>query len=168
MARAPATKPIYKVHAHTCPTCRETSYDKKLADNHPVWPWLIEYSGQTLHMFQITRGDGLTPAQRIRGKTSCAPRAKFADKVFYKPMKTVKVENDTQQKWKYGIWLGIIEHTSEHIIGTSEGVIKCRAIAPVAQGGRYDCDFFDGIKGTPWKPSPRHTTWRLKTSLDDR
>ena len=27
-----------------------------------------------------------------------------------------------------GIWLGFIDHTNEHIIRTSRGIVKCRAI----------------------------------------
>ena len=143
----------------------ETNYDMKLADNHPIWPWLIEYAGQTLHMFQVTRGDGLTPSQRIRGKTSSGPRARIGDKVLYKMMKTVKADNDTERRWKYGIWQGMIEHTGEHVIGTKEGTLKCRAISQLVPDKRYDAEFFDSTRGTPWKPSPRHSTWRLKTSL---
>ena len=72
----------------------EANYGTKLADNHPVWPWLIEYVGQTLHMFQINRDDGLTPVQRIRGKMAMGPRARIGEKVLHKPMKTAKLHND--------------------------------------------------------------------------
>eukprot|EP00974_Lingulodinium_polyedra_P003564 334879-Lingulodinium_polyedra.AAC.1 len=73
----------------------------KLEDDHPIWPWLIEYAAQTLHMFQVNRSDGLTAAQRIRGRMSMGPRARIGEKVLYKTMKTVKLENDTEKRWNY-------------------------------------------------------------------
>ena len=144
----------------------ETNYGYTLMNKHPIWPWLIEYAGQTLHMFGNTREDGLTPVQRIRGRISMAPRVRLGEKVLYKSMKTVKVENDTQSTWNYGIWLGTIEHTSEHIIGTRDGTVKCRAISPLPGDKCFDGEFFDSIKGTPWRPSPRFKSWKIKTSLD--
>ena len=77
----------------------EANYDMKLTDDHPIWPWLIEYAGQTLHMFQVNRDDGLTPVQRIRGKMAMGPRARIGEKVLYKPMKTVRLDNDTEKRW---------------------------------------------------------------------
>lgn len=79
---------------------------------------------------------------------------------------TVKPNDDTDRRWKYGIWLGTVEHTGEHIIGTKEGTIKCRAIAQLTPDRKYDAEFLDKIRGTPWKPSPKHNTWKLRTNLD--
>ena len=81
-------------------------------------------------------------------------------------MKTVKPENDVEQRWEYGIWLGTIEHTSEHIIGTKDGVIKCRAISPLCNGNNFDLKTFDEFQGSPWRPSPRHNSWKLRTNLE--
>ena len=138
----------------------------KLEHNHPIWPWLIEYAAQTLHQFQITRDDGLTPAQRLRGKSAMSARAKIGEKILYKPMKTVKVDKTTP-KWRYGVWLGTIEHTSEHIIGTHDGVVKCRAIAPLAGERRFDAKYLEKMVGTPWKPSPNHKGWKIRTNLEE-
>ena len=89
----------------------EANYKTKLSDSHPIWPWLIEYAAQTLHVFGATREDGLSPAQRIRGKTAQGPRARIGEKVVYKHMKTVRPESDTEQKMRYAIGLGVKEHT---------------------------------------------------------
>ncbi len=32
--------------------------------------------------------------------------------------------------------------------------------------GIFGCEYFERITGAPLKPSPRHTTWRLKSSLE--
>ena len=85
-----------------------------------------------------------------------SPRAHFGEKVFYKPAKTVEI-NKSEAKWRYGIWLGVIEHTSEHIVGTADGVIKCRAVAPLPEDNQYDAEFLEKMRGTPWKPSAKHS-----------
>ena len=41
--------------------------------------------------------------------------------------KTVTLSKD-EPKWKIGIWVGFIDHSNEHIVATSRGIIKCRAI----------------------------------------
>ena len=119
-------------------------------------------------MFGTTRNDGLSPAQRIRGKTSSGPRARIGEKVLYKPVKTIRPDNDTEQKWKYGTWLGVIEHTGEHVIGTRDGTLKCKAISQLTPDRKYDSEMFDEMQGTPWKPSLGHKTWKLRTSLNGR
>ena len=86
----------------------------KLENKRPIWPWLIQYAAQTIHMYQINRQDGLTAAQRIRGRTSIPPRANLDEQMLYKPMKTVKF-NKFEAKWRYVIWFGNIEHMSVHI-----------------------------------------------------
>ena len=137
----------------------------KLLDDHPAWPWIIEYAGQTLHMFHINRADGLTPSQIIRGKTCTTPRARIGEKVLYKTMKTLKLNDDTEKRWRYGIWLGVIDTSGEHIIGTADGK-KCRAVAQIANDKKFDARFFAAITGTQWRPSPRHNSWKFRTCVD--
>ena len=52
---------------------------------------------------------------------------KFAEFIYFKPAKTVNIAKD-EAKWREGVWLGFIDNTNEHIIGTKHGAIKCRAI----------------------------------------
>ena len=88
----------------------ENCINVKLEDNHPLWPWLIKYAGQTLHFYQANRHDGLTPVRRVREKSAMSPRAKFGEKVLDKPMTMVKL-NKTEPKKRFGAWLVTIEHT---------------------------------------------------------
>ena len=123
----------------------ETNYNMKLMDDHPPWPWVIEYAGQTLHMFHINREDGLAPSQRIRGETCTTPRARIGEKVLYKTVKTGKLNDDTEKRWRYGIWLGVIKTSDEHIFGTANGVVKCSAVAQIANDTKFDAEFFAAI-----------------------
>ena len=65
--------------------------------------------------------------QRIRADPTIPDIPKFAEHIYFKPAKTVSISKD-EPRWRTGIWLGFIDHTNEHLIGTTKGVIKCRAI----------------------------------------
>ena len=51
---------------------------------------------------------------------------KFGENVYFKLAKTLKIAKD-EAKWRSGLWLGFIDHTNEHLIGTQKGIIKCRS-----------------------------------------
>ena len=93
----------------------ESRSNISLTSQRAIWLWLIEHAAQCLHMYQTGRGDGLMPYQRIRGRVAMTRSVRFGEKVLYKPSKTVKMDK-TEARWKYGLWLGITEHTCEHII----------------------------------------------------
>ena len=61
----------------------------------------------------------------------------------------------------------MIKQTKEHIVGTRHGSLKCRAISPSDENKRFDPELFVAMRGAPWKPSPRHEGWKLKTDLED-
>ena len=44
------------------------------------------------------------------------------------------------------------EESGESLIGTAAGVIKVRTIRRRAGGARWNKEFFDSVKGTPWEP----------------
>jgi hypothetical protein len=79
-------------------------------------------------------------------------------------MKTVKIDKD-QPRWNKGTWIGIIDHTNEHIIGTEEGVVKCRSIHPMERSKKWDVEAMKKIKGSPWKPNPNRKSLRITTRI---
>ena len=38
------------------------------------------------------------------------------EKVLHQIKKTVKLTDDREKRWRYGIWLGVIETSGEHIL----------------------------------------------------
>jgi hypothetical protein len=79
-------------------------------------------------------------------------------------MKTVNIEKD-QPRWMKGTWLGITDHTNEHIIGTEDGFVKCRAIHPREESQRWNADAMMKIRGSPWKPNPNRKSLRITTRI---
>ena len=95
----------------------EQNMAEKLTNESSIWPWLIEYAAQVIHTFKIHTEDQRSSRQRIRADPSVPEIPKFGEHVNFKPSKTVILSKD-EPKWKSGIWLGFIDHTNEHIIGT--------------------------------------------------
>ena len=65
------------------------------------------------------------------------------------------------------MWLGSIETSDEHIVGTELGVIKARAVASVSGDKRFDGKAIEDMKGTPWKPSTKHKGTKIRTHLSE-
>jgi len=141
----------------------ETQANTKIESTHPLWPWLVEYAAMGIYMYQVG-SDGKTARQRTRGRSSMASTVGFGEQVLYKPMKTIKIDK-SEARWLRGTWIGIIDHSNEHIIGTEEGVVKCRAIHPREKASKWDIDAMMKIKGTPWKPNPNRRSLRITTRI---
>ena len=78
----------------------------------------------------------------------------------------MKLNDDTEKRWRYGIWLRVIETSDEHSIASANGVVTCRAVAQIANDKKFDAEFFAAVTGTPWRPSPRHNSWKILTCVD--
>ena len=141
----------------------ETKANTEIGTSHPIWPWLVEYAAMCIYMYQVGP-DGQTARQRTRGRAAMANTVGLGEQVLYKPSKTVKLEKD-EARWRKGTWLGVIDHTNEHIIGTAEGVVKCRAIHPREADKKWDVDAMQSIKGFPWKPNPNRKSLRITTKI---
>jgi len=141
----------------------ETQADTKIDATHPLWPWLVEYAAMGIYMYQVG-SDGKTARQRTRGRSAMAGTVGFGEQVLYKPMKTIKIDK-SEARWVKGTWIGIIDHTNEHIIGTEEGVVKCRSIHPREKDKKWSVEDMLKIKGTPWKPNPNRKSIRITTRI---
>eukprot|EP00973_Karenia_brevis_P095124 12425779-Karenia_brevis.AAC.1 len=102
--------------------------------------------------------------ERYRGSKSHQAIVSFGEQVLYKPAKTVKVHKD-DPRWEYGTWLGVSMETREHIVGTSKGVIRCRAITALEEEKKFQADKINEMQGTPWQPVPGRKTNRIPTRI---
>ena len=73
---------------------------------------------------------------------------------YYLELKTKGVYT-WEERWKEGIWLGVREQSGEIIVGTKDGVVKCRTFKRKAtEEERWDVKFLDEMVGVPWMPLP--------------
>lgn len=144
----------------------EASAETKLHAQDALWPWLIEFSAQTFLFWRISPSTGMTSIQRIRGRSHVSPKAKFGEVVLYRIPKTIRL-GKSEPRWRRGVWMGTVEWSDEHIIGTKLGVIRSRVISQLPDGQRYDAMHSDEVQGTPWKPSTKHVGDKLMTFIHE-
>ena len=102
--------------------------------------------------------------RRIRADPSVPDIPKFAEQIYFKPAKTVSISKD-EPRWRNGIWLGFIDHTNEHLIGTEKGVLKCRAIRRHDSSEQFNALMIEKLVGTTWKPVPGRNSMKIQTNI---
>ena len=144
----------------------EENIADKLSNESPIWPWLIQYAAQVIHTFKVHKEDKRTSRQRIRADPSIPDIPKFGENVYFKPAKTVIIPKD-ESKWRSGIWLGFIDGTNEHIIGTPKGILKCRSIRRHDASDQFDATMIEKLAGTPWRPVPGRESLKIPTNIEE-
>ena len=86
--------------------------------------------------------------------------------MYFKPAKTVHLAKD-EPKWREGTWLGFIDMTNEHLIGTKNGSLKCRAIKRFDETGRFDAQMINSLRGAPWEPVPGRQSLKVTTNIEE-
>ena len=145
----------------------EVNSNVKINPSHAIWPWLVEFAAQSILYWRVSGHDGLTAIERIRGRSSMSAKPRFGENVLYKVSKTVKL-GKAEPRWRPGVWLGSIENSDEHLLGTDLGVIKARAITSMNEERRFDGKAIESMKGIPWKPSTRHRGIKIRTHLSEK
>ena len=129
----------------------ENRYKRKVPLDNDVIPWLVIHQGFVYNRFQ-TGHDGKTPYSRIRGKMYDKALCEFGECVHYKiPKRLIGPElNKWDERWGEGVFLGVRPISNEVFIGTSEGVIKCRAIRRRVVADRWNPELLNSVRGVPW------------------
>ena len=144
----------------------EQNTGDKLKSDSPIWPWLVRYAAQIIHTFKVHKIDKRTSRQRIRADASVPEIPKFAETIYFKPAKTVSIPKD-EPKWRTGIWIGFLDHSNEHIIGTEKGTLKCRAIRRHDQSEQFNALMIEKMSGTPWRPVPGRNSMKIPTNIEE-
>ena len=105
----------------------------------------------------------------LHGKPAPEPRAEFGEAIMYVPLKGSESRKLKGEPRSYpGHYLGMNLRTGEHIIGTSQGVIKARDVWRIAVDERWNRSRLMTVKGFPWKPVPTTPGDRIPISIDHR
>ena len=90
-----------------------------------------------------------------RGRAFRRDMPEFGVKVQYLKPGSVGTHK-FESRWQGdAIFLGLREESGEWIVGTKEGVIKCRTLREVElESDRWDKQLIASLKGTPWEPIP--------------
>ena len=70
------------------------------------------------------------------------------------PLKDNTRKNKLEAKFEYGIWVGIAPRSGEFLLITPEGATRARNIKRLPPESKWDAEFMQQCKGTPWNHDP--------------
>ena len=96
----------------------------------------------------LVKDDGRTPYERLRGRDYKGEIVDYAEVVHYK----LEAEKVGKLDPFVGVWLGKSLSSDEHLIGTSQGIRRCRSIWRRPENKRWEQARLNAVTGTPWQP----------------
>ena len=117
-------------------------------------PWIVQHAGELISKYQINR-DGNTAYENVFGKPCRDEIVEFGEEVHYRISEIHTGILDARSA--SGVWLGERGKSSEHVIGTPQGVVKSYAIKRNPIEDRWNREAIEAVIGTPWQmvPSPK-------------
>ena len=127
----------------------EARIGAEIFQEHQIITWVIRHAAQVINRYR-TGEDGLPRHRRLKGKNFDREVAEIGESVWFLYSKS-KERSKMRSRWSSGLWLGI--RAGEAIIGTDEGVMKCRSIERKGtKEERWDLGQVEKMNGTPWEP----------------
>ena len=118
---------------------------------HDLMTWMVPHSGELLSKYQVNR-DGKTAYEKVWGEPCKDEIVEFGEEVFYRISEIDTGSLDARSA--SGVWLGKRWKSSEHFIGTPQGVVKSYAIKRKPIEDRWNRAAIEAVVGTPWKMVP--------------
>ena len=143
----------------------DTRYSSaRTAGDHHSVPWFVMHSAAVINRRRMGE-HGMTAYRRWKGKPFNRIVAEFGECIWY--LKSGSAGRDKfVNRWEEGIWLGIRDESGEVIVGTKDGVVKCRDFRrkPIEED-RWSVKTFDEFKGSPWEPIPGRSGMEIRTQI---
>ena len=132
--------------ARTLKEALEQRLQSEIKPKMAILAWLVEYVGTIYSLFQLGR-DGMTPFQRLKGRTWKIELPEFGETVEF--MKRTK--HKLSPKWEQGIYIGVKVNTSERIVGTRTGIFVVQSVRRKPKSERWNRQLVEDLWGLPWK-----------------
>ena len=133
-----------------------------------ITSWVIRWSGELITRYH-TGKDNKTAYERIRAKACNKPVCQICESVMYMPLDSPKTdERKVEPRMKEGIWLGTNERTEENIIGTCDGVFKCRTVQRRPEGEQWNAKQLQEMQGSVQQPGPGINSDKIPTAIVDQ
>ena len=132
----------------------------ELKDEDKIMEWIYVHAAFLVTRYQLGH-DGMTPWERLTGRTWHRPAVEMGETVLAKLATQRGGKMQTKQKKKLAarsiraVVVGQVSRTGEHIVvGESGDAVRCRTIFRVPEDERWNKDLVLAIKGTPRAPAP--------------
>ena len=133
----------------------ELAYKITLSGFDPIMALIVRHACWLLNRYLIG-SDGLTAYQRRWNQNFQQALCEFSETVLYmipsREQSNKGLKQKIEYRWDEGIWLGRCTESSETLIGSAEGVLRCRSIRRLPESDRYMLEVFKAFSATPWNP----------------
>ena len=124
----------------------EMHFGIKVQVEDQYFPWLVRHSSWLTSRF-LVKSDGKTPYERLREREYRGEVVEPCEVVHYK----LEAPGKMEPKTAVGVWLGKSNTSDEHLVGTPQGIRRCRSCYRRPEGKRWDKTVLDRMRGTPWQ-----------------
>ena len=130
-----------------------------------IMTWTARWAAGLISKY-VPGDDGKTPYERIRREACKVPLIPLGELVMYLPMGTATSSKGVPAR-RAGVWLGIVERTEGVIIGTRDGVVKCRPLSRLSRDDQWDKEMVLHMRGVPWEPVPGRKGMHTLVDIND-
>ena len=116
----------------------ETKIGEKLGPDHPMLPWIVEYSGTVITRYRVGK-DGRTAYCRFKGNNPSSKVVPLGERVLYMPLKSTGKKNKLALKFKYGVCVGVHPLTSEALVANENGTFRARTVKRLTEDKKMGC-----------------------------
>ena len=113
----------------------EEKIGTKITLRSVITPWLIRHAG-----YLITRPNGRTALQMLKGQRSNGQLAEFGELEHFLIPKTKDMLGKIEDRWSEGIWLGCDVRSGKHLIGMTDGVFRVSTVRSKTSDTRWSPD----------------------------
>ena len=122
-----------------------------IRDDSPLLTWLPRHTAWQYTRF-YKRQDSITAYEKIRHMPHQSPILCVGEAVAGRQSGALCSRFDSA--WCKGIWFGRDSKTDEHLIGTPNGMFRCRALKRRVKRRLWDVDLLNAMILDPWSPIP--------------
>ena len=98
---------------------------RSVPSRHPTMTWMTQHAGELICKYQKNK-DGKTAYEKLMGKPCREEILEFGEHVHYRISNIDTGSLDA--RWSTGVWLGKRWRSTEHNVGTPQGVVKSHAV----------------------------------------
>ena len=135
--------------------CNQLTLEKlaqaRVPVGHPILTWLVRHVG-FLRLTCVRGADGMTPFERARGKACRSEFYAFGEYCRYKCRSHEGHIAGTDQRWSFGIWLGIELESGQNVLyDCKDEVIRhARTVMHLPDAQKFDKEKLALIKLATW------------------
>ena len=125
----------------------------RIDSSHNAWSWLVRHAAWLHNRFHV-KSNGKTCFEELYQSRYKNEVVAFGEVVlFMEPIPASRRRRQGRRKQKMdaamepGIWLGRAEDSDEHLVGTPQGVYRCRTVRRMVPDKQWSAEMFLGMKG---------------------